>query len=70
MKTPPHPRLSSTIENFQSPRPKTRYNSLLVLKNIIYGPNVALQRFRVCSHDEPLHRLNLNVNLYFQIPLL
>jgi hypothetical protein len=40
----------------------------LVLKNIIFGrgPNRALQRFWVHSHNHPLHWVNFSVNLYFR----
>jgi len=42
------------------------YNSLLVPKNIIFGrgPNMAPQRFRIRSCDQPFHWVNFGVNLY------
>jgi hypothetical protein len=42
-------------------------NSLLVPENIIFGrgPNMALQRFRVCSRDQLLHWVNFDVSSCF-----
>jgi hypothetical protein len=45
----------------------TRYNNLLVLKNIIFnrGPYMALWRFHVRSHGQLLHQVKFDVSLYF-----
>jgi hypothetical protein len=47
----------------------TKYNNILVSKNIIFskGPNTALWRYCVCSHDQLLHQINFDVSSYFRL---